>query len=809
MAVVNASNKGVLIDVQTHENSGLSIVDVFIRPEGENNPIVRLTDGGFPPYFYVSLVPSADPKRIEKELSAETFPGGIKPAFVKRVPREGKDYLQIGFATIGQLVNTRETIFQYPFVENIHESNIPYTKRYLLDKQLIPYTIVEYTLKKDGSIATITQTRESNEKVMWRTGAFDIETYGTRKIPEPEHDLIISLAAETPAGKKVFLQAPYSNEYTHAFANEKEMLAAFFTFIQLSDLDILYTYNGDHFDFPFIDVRGKKYNVNGDFGFGSVQFVGKNTDKQARIHGIQHVDVYQLVRLLSRFQFLKLTRMDLESVMRAVFNEGEKTLTHKEIWQTWKDQKGFDKLVKYNLTDAEYTKRLGDEFLPLLIEIARLVGITLFDANRATASQLVETTLMREAVRLSKAIPNSPTDEQVMGRQQNPIEGGYVKEPVAGLHENLAVLDFRSLYPSIMISHNISPDVLDCSHPVCKEGVNKSPSGHWFCLKQKGLFSQVLERILDARIAVQGKMDILPKKDPQMVFLKGRKQALKIVLNSFFGTLAYPRFRWYSRESARAITAWARHYIQQTLEEAQKEGLRPVYGDTDSAFLVLPEGKTEADVKAFVEKVNKTLPGRMELEFEGLYKRGLFVTKKEGKAAKKRYALADFEDELTIVGFEYVRRDVSMIARETQKKVLQEILVKGDPKKALEIVQEVVTRLRAGKVPKKELVILTQLQRKPDSYATTGPHVQAAQRAQKRGKEIHVGQMLGFIITSKGKSISEKAELEEFVKEGDYDAEYYINNQILPAIERIFVELGYDAEDLKNKGKQTGLGAFM
>ncbi len=808
MAAQKGQNKGVLVDVQTHEKGGMSVVDVFIRPEGVVNPNIRLEDTSFPPYFYVSLVPAAEPKRIAKELSQETFPGGIKPVYVKHVKKDDQDFLQIGFSTIAQLVNTRETIFQYPFVQNIHESNIPYTKRYLLDKQLIPYTIIEYSLKKDGTIQSIAQTNESNAALKWKTGAFDIETFGTRKIPEPEHDLIISLAAETPAGKKVFLQAPFSNEYTNAFANEKDMLTAFMTFIQLSDLDILYTYNGDHFDFPFVDVRSKKYNVSTDFGFGGIQFVGKNTDKQARLHGIQHVDVYQLVRLLSRFQFLKLTRMDLESVMRAVFNEGEKTLTHKEIWQTWKDQRGFDKLVKYNLTDAEYTKRLGDEFLPLVIEIARLVGITLFDANRSTASQLVETTLMREAVRLNKPIPNSPTDEQVMGRQQNPIEGAYVKEPVAGLHENLAVLDFRSLYPSIMISHNISPDMLDCAHPACKEGGNKSPTGHWFCAKQKGLFSQVLERILDARIGVQEKMDILPKKDPQMVFLKARKQALKIILNSFFGTLGYPRFRWYNREAARAITAWARHYIHQTLEWAEQDGFRTVYADTDSCFMIVDK-KTEADVKAFVEKVNKKLPGRMELEFEGLYKRGLFVTKKEGKAAKKRYALAGFDDELTIVGFEYVRRDVSMIARETQKKVLNEILVKGDPKRALEIVQEVVVRLRAGKVPKKELIILTQLQRRPDSYATTGPHVQAALRAQKRGKEIHVGQMLGFIITSKGKSISEKAELEEFAKEGDYDAEYYINNQILPAIERIFVELGYDPEDLKNKGKQTGLGAFM
>jgi DNA polymerase I len=135
--------------------------------------------------------------------------------------------------------------------------------------------------------------------------------------------------------------------------------------------------------------------------------------------------------------------------------------------------------------------------------------------------------------------------------------------------------------------------------------------------------------------------------------------------------------------------------------------------------------------------------------------------------------------------------------------------VNGTPAKAHDIVLDVIKRLRSGNVPKKELVILTQLQRKPESYQTTAPHVSAALKAQERGKDVNVGQMLGFIITKNGKSISDKAELEEFVKEGDYDAEYYVKNQIIPAVEKIFAELGIDSTDLERGGKQTGLSSFM
>lgn len=807
MAAQKQANKGVLLDVQTHEYEGMSVVDVFIRPIGPQAGIIHLLDVAFPPYYYIQLVPSADPKKILSQMKEETLPGGIVPLRVELVEREKKPYLKLTYKTINDLVRSRDVIKNYPFVEALFEFNIPYTKRYLLDKQLIPYTLTEWTLTQDGRVKTIESVE--GDVPLLRTGSLDIETYGTHKIPLPEKDPIISVALNTPVGKKVFIAADYHDDFTHACGNEKKVLEQTNTFLALADLDVVYTYNGDHFDFPFLLERSKRNMVKMDYGFGDVQLVGKGTDKEARIHGMQHVDVYQLMRLLARFQVIKSPRMDLESVMRAVFGRGEKSLSHMQIVETWKTQKGLDKLAKYNLTDTEYTQELGDEFLPSLLEIARLVHLTLFEVNRMTASQLVETTLMNESVKQGKMFPNSPSDEQVRAREDTPIEGGYVKEPVAGLHENLAVLDFRSLHPSIMISHNISPDTLDCEHSTCKEGVNKSPTGHWFCTKKKGLFSTVLERILDARIAVQAQMDEAKKGDPKLVFLKARKQALKIVLNSFFGTLAYPRFRWYSRESARAITAWSRHYIRQTLNWAEEDGFTPVYGDTDSAFVLLPGKKTEEDVRKFVQKVNKKLPGRMELEFEGLYKRGIFVTKKEGHAAKKRYALADFENNLTIVGFEYVRRDVSIIARETQKRVLEEVLVKGDPKRAHEIVLEVIQRLKEGKVPKKELVVLTQMQRRPDSYAAMAPHVSAALKAQKRGKEVLVGQMLGFIITSKGKSISDKAELEEFVKEGDYDAEYYIQNQVIPAVEKIFIELGIDSTDLERGGKQTGLNAFM
>ncbi len=800
--------EGMLIDVQMHEAEGKSVADVFLRTE---NGVERFSDSNFPPYFYITLVPGSRSTELMKQLREETFLNSITLTGAKSSMREEKEFIQLQFKRIPDLLALREKIKSFPFVEELYEYNIPYTKRYLIDKQLTPYENVEVQLTEKKEIHSIKNVPSKNTLAELRLGAFDLEAYAPKKLPIPEKNPVISISIASPAGNKVFLPLAFTHAGAVPGKSEVEMFRHFSDFCKLADLDVLFSYNGDRFDFPYLHTRAQTIKTTIDFGNGDVQLIGKGNDTTARLHGIQHVDVYQLMRLLTRFAAFKSPKMDLGSVMQAVFGEGEKIISYKKINEIWETKKDLQLLVEYNLNDSLFTLRLGKEFLPLLLELCKLVHQPLFEVNRSTSSQLVETILINESFAQQRIIPNPPTDAQVMHRTQNPIEGGFVKEPVAGLREDIAVLDFRSMYPSIMISHNISPDTLDCEHAACKKGKNLSPTGHWFCTKRKGLFTTVLERILDARIAVQTEMDTLTKKDAKFPALKARKQALKIVLNSFFGTLAYPRFRWYTRESARAITAFARHYIRETLDTAEKAGFEPIYGDTDSAFVHVPKGKNEKDVIAFVEKVNKSLPGRMEIEFEGFYVRGLFVTKKGKKdahAAKKRYALADKQGELTIVGFEYVRRDWSQIARQTQKKVLEEVLGKGNPAAALKIVQDTIQKLRDGKVPKKELVVLTQLQRRPEKYSSIGPHVAAAMKAEKRGKEIEVGQLLGFIITQKGKSISDRAELEEFVEEGNYDAEYYIHHQLIPAVITILSELGYSEDDLKQGGKQTGLGAF-
>jgi len=285
-----------------------------------------------------------------------------------------------------------------------------------------------------------------------------------------------------------------------------------------------------------------------------------------------------------------------------------------------------------------------------------------------------------------------------------------------------------------------------------------------------------------------------------------KQWGLKILLNSSYGYLGYGRARWYSREAAESVTAWGRHYIHDVISKAEKEGYQVLYGDTDGVFLKLNENQEVSDVKKFVEKINKNLPEGMELEFEGYYPRGIFVATKSGRAAKKRYALIRDDGTIEIVGFEFVRRDWSPIAKKIQEKVIGAVLREGKPQKAIDVVKKIVNDLRDMKVPLEDLVIRTQLIRKLSSYEQQAPHVKAAKKLIEAGIKVPAGSDLEFVVMKGKGSISDRSIPFQLIKpKMEYDPEYYIHNQVFAAVMKILAQLGVKEEDLLVDAKQKGL----
>ncbi len=227
--------------------------------------------------------------------------------------------------------------------------------------------------------------------------------------------------------------------------------------------------------------------------------------------------------------------------------------------------------------------------------------------------------------------------------------------------------------------------------------------------------------------------------------------------------------------------------------------------NTDSIAFLL-NGKTEKQTLEFLDELNSKLPGIMELELEDFFKRGLWVTKRSGTAgAKKKYALIDKNGRVKIRGFETVRRDWCALARKVQNHIIRLILNKGNEKEALIYVMDVVKKIKFREIKKSELIIKTQLKKPLSEYKAISPHVVAARKMQQAKIPISQGDLVEYYIAEtneKKKLVRDRVKLLE--EEGKYDIEYYLKNQILPAVENIFQVFNIDINELinsKNQGK--------
>lgn len=216
------------------------------------------------------------------------------------------------------------------------------------------------------------------------------------------------------------------------------------------------------------------------------------------------------------------------------------------------------------------------------------------------------------------------------------------------------------------------------------------------------------------------------------------------------------------------------------------------------------EKEIKAAAQKFLKYLNSTIPPDMELEYEGFYRRGFFVT-------KKRYAVME-DGKIIAKGLELVRRDWAPIAKDTQEAVLMGLLSEGNLDKAIKAVTRTLKRVRSGEATMDEMIIHTQITKKLSSYKNVGPHVEAAKRLEAKGMSVKKGNIIQYVIVKGKGPISKRAMPYEQSGPYKYDADYYINNQIIPAVGRIMESLGYTKEDLTDlsfSNRQSSLDAFF
>ncbi len=701
----------------------------------------------------------------------------------------------------------------------IYEFDIQFTRRYLIDKDITPLTLCkasgEFINKKSRvSVMKSDKIEHLSDEVIENPNilAFDIETYNPLgKVIDEEKNPIVMVSFYGDKLKKVITWKRFKTkeDYIEFVGSELELLNRFKEIIESYKPDIITGYFSDGFDFPYIEARARKYKINLDIGLDySLVTISKKGITTSKITGIAHLDIFRFIKRVMSTTF-ETDSYSLGSVAEEILGEKKSDVNLEDLAYTWdKKPQQLEEFCVYNLQDSKLTFMLCKEILPNIVELVKIVGLPIADVSRMSFSQLDEWYLIKQANALNEITLNKPTHDEIKKRRQQTYTGAFVFKPTPGLYKDITIFDFRSLYPSIITSHNISPDTLNCK---CCEDEEHVPGldKYWFCSKKKGFVSTVLEGIITRRMRIKEIMKGVDKK--KLKLFNARQYALKTIGNSMYGYMGFFGARWYSIECAKSITAYGRYYIKKVIDNAQKAGFKVLYSDTDSIFLIL-DGKTGDDAKKFVESINATLPGLMELEYEGFYPRGIFVSAKEGAyGAKKKYALLSEDNQIKIKGFETIRRNWSFIAKETQKEVLNIILKQGNPKKAFNYVKGIIDGLKKKDVPIEKVVIHTQLQKAVGEYDSIGPHVAVAKRMMDKGIPVGPGSLIKYVIT-KGKDkekIRDRAKLPEEISQDDYDSDYYINNQIVPSVEKIFEVLGFEKDFLVKGIDQIKLDTYF
>ncbi|MFH1850118.1 MAG: DNA-directed DNA polymerase [archaeon] len=418
---------------------------------------------------------------------------------------------------------------------------------------------------------------------------------------------------------------------------------------------------------------------------------------------------------------------------------------------------------------AEKAYRIGKKILHELTELSGITGVPLYSVCRMGQSQLVEHILIRQAIQENELIPGKPDPAEIERRRRQRFKGGLVLEPQPGIFEGIAVYDFISLYPNIICAHNISPDTLRCS---CCDG---------FCRKRTGFIPRVVENLVRRRMRVSD----IAKNTKQPGPLVEREKSLKLLANSFYGYMGFAGARWYCLECAEAVASYGRKYIGEAIKKTE-EKFRVIYSDTDSLFVQLGDHGLD-DVHPTLERINSTLPGLMELEFEGFYRRALFVASKGGQGAKKKYALLNDDGSVSSTGFETAKRNWSRIIRDVQENVLEKVL-KKDNDGAINSIRKAISRLRNNEVPIDDLIVRTTLQKNLEDYDTIGPHVAVARRMRNSGTDVGPGTIIEYVISTGPGLIRDRAKIPS--ETDSYDPEYYVQNQLLPAVEKILDAAG-------------------
>ena len=610
---------------------------------------------------------------------------------------------------------------------------------------------------------------------------------------------------------------------THEFiGSEKEIMEGLTRLVRDEDPDFITGYNIDNFDLPRTLERSEENSnsfseQSSMFGWGRVPLTNKE------------IGVKKIGRIFPRRQQNRVWRISGRIPLDAWWQARQTLSPQREslryvsnlLWPEQDDKQKLD--VDASQMDMEWANRpeevmeycVRDTILPLDIlerlksiprkeALASVSSTTVETASAGTTSQWIDSLVVRLADRNGVAIPMT---NRTTGRREQ-IAGGYVHEVEPGVKNWVAVLDFKSMYPSIMISNNICSTTLirdsttDSSHFI-------SPITNTRYLSKDeriGLVPLLLQDLMDSRDKYKkAYSQAIENGDEDEAFLNDQLQyAVKILMNSFYGVFASSFYRFTHEKLGASITEWARYNITEIISNLEKDGYDVVYSDTDSIFvctmgedntpakkpesgskLLAWESAKEETIKLGEQLANQFTKEGAELEFETAL--SAFFS----HGAKKRYVGRVIwpREELLIRGYEVRRTDSFGILSATMTEMF-ELILEGDEEGAINLAKSVITEVQQGKIHPSDLIVsrsckgtwdkrygkwvFDKIYANPDSL----PYVRAAKERISRGLQFTPGMKVGYIITnSKSSPMEVKAWLVDEIggEPPKPDPQYYVN----------------------------------
>lgn len=661
-----------------------------------------------------------------------------------------------------------------------------------------------------------------------RVLSVDIECAGRKgHFPEAKFDPVIQIASmvtvqgdSKPIIRNVMTLkscAPIVGADVMSFDDEKDLLRAWRDLVLESDPDLIIGYNIVNFDLPYLLDRADALGI-ADFGYWgrvrnsrvkmkntvfSSKAYGTRESKEITIEGRVQFDLLQAIQ-----RDHKLSSYSLNAVSAHFLGEQKEDVHHSIITDL---QNGNDetrrRLAVYCLKDAYLPQRLLDKLMYMYnyIEMARVTGVPLAFLLSRGQSIKVFSQLLRKARERNLVIPNLP----VQGSPADGVayEGATVLDAKQGFYQKpIATLDFASLYPSIMMAHNlcyctlVHPSMVPQMNP---KDVVKTPCGDVFVRPEleKGILPEILQQLLSAR--KRAKADLKKATDPfDRAVLDGRQLALKISANSVYGFTGATVGKLPCLEISAGVTAFGREMIMHTknlvtqtynTSKGYKYDADVVYGDTDSVMVNFGVDTVEEAMELgqhAAELISRTFPPPIKLEFEKVYFPYLLINKK--RYAGLYWSKPEKFDKMDTKGIETVRRDNCLLVRNVITTCLQKILIDRDVDAAVEYVKQTISDLLMNRLDLSYLVITKALSQDVEAYGTRAPHVELAKKMKKRDPSTAptVGDRVPYVIVKSTKSARayEKSEDPIYALEHNIpiDAQHYLEHHLSQPLLRIF-----------------------